>query len=310
MHSTGSVLLTLTEKVRFYIDDPDLDAKYDDNYMVRFLFPGVMEEILSRVAMMADNPIRLRHTITLVKGQETYILPPTVRMIFRVAEHDDQGFVISEARPRGEFNPRGPGWQIQGNELIIRPFPQVDNRDIDISYIPTGDVLPVYVNNGGGLDATSKIFTFSSTAGDIQVGGHDRRPLAYEGALLRMLALAEPLEERVIQTHDQMAGTATVRTAFTAGITTGDSLRQYEIIPFLLETMLEAVAIRCAMKAGVGRKISQAHRATLIQEYGSAVKTAFDNTASLQGRMPDRFDDDTVDTEQPRLPRSLIGTSA
>ena len=78
------------------------------------------------------------------------------------------------------------------------------------------------------------------------------------------------------------------------------------MVPFLFDSMREPVAVRCAMKAGVGRKISKAHRDTLKEEYLSAIKTTYDNTASLQGRFPDMFDDNTVDRGAPRLPRALI----
>ncbi len=305
MHSSGSVLRTVCEKTRFYIDDPDLDSKYDDDYLVAFVMPPVMEEVLSRVNMMADNPIRLRHNVDVVKGQETYILPPCVRQIYRYSVLDDQGHTIEEALPRGEFNPRGPGWAIEGNELTIRPFPQA-SRTVSISYIPSGEVHPVFASTGGGLAVDKKTFTFSATPGDVVRGAHDKRVNAYAGSFLRLLnGTNGEVEERIISDHTVGTG-VTTRTVFD-NQPTGDALRQYEVVPFLMETMMDAISLRMAMKAGVARKISQTHQLAIAVEYRAAIKTVYDNLANLQGRLPDMFDGDTVDVDAYRRPTSLLG---
>ena len=68
-----------------------------------------------------------------------------------------------------------------------------------------------------------------------------------------------------------------------------------EIVPFLLEPMIEAIAARMALKAGTGRKISKVHKEAITMEYRSAIKTAHDNLSSMQGRFGKFFDSETVD---------------
>ena len=53
MHSTGSIIKTYCEKVRHYLDDPDLDAKYDDNYLVRFFMSSACRLLFTKASSSA-----------------------------------------------------------------------------------------------------------------------------------------------------------------------------------------------------------------------------------------------------------------
>lgn len=279
-----------------YLDDPDLDAKYDNDYLVRLILPPCMVDVLTRINMMADNPIVMRHTITMDADQEYYTLPPSMKEVWRMANVTTDGRVEREVLPRNEFNWRGPGWRIEGNQLSIRPRPMTEAATYDIWYVPSGDMEP-HLADDGQLDATKKIFTLGTVdtaTGDL--GRVDPRPNSYEGMYLRMIHDGETHEDRVIDLHDEDAGTVTVRTAFdnqTASVN-----RTYEIVPFLLEPLSEAIALRGAMKLGVGRRASGGHQQMMQMEYKSAIKTGYDITSNLMTRFGKFFDRHTIDNPE------------
>ncbi len=301
MHSSGSILRTFVENVRQYVDDPDLDAKFNNNYLINYIMGPAMVDVIARINMMADNPILLRHTIQLVGTQEYYYLPPSIRDVWRMVITDLNGHVIREAIPRGEFNPRGPLWGIEGNLLFIRPRPLASSpsQSLDVWYTPNGEVSP-HLSTDGQLNAgpspdEQTVLTLGST---ISLGAVDRRPNAYAGMYLRMLSTVAGVswEDRVLLSHDQPAGTVTLRIA-TDGQTPALST-QYEIVPFLLGSMLEAISCRSALKVGVARKLSGTHKQALLLEYRSAIKTAYDLTSGIMARHGKRFDGKTVDSPE------------
>ena len=136
MHSSGSILKTYCEKVRHYLDDPDLDAKYDDNYLVRFFLASAMNDVLSRVSMMSDNQIVQILTLAVKTGTQHYRLPPTVRQIMRVGlMNASTGYWTEDFHPRNRFNTYGNGWALEGNLISFEPPPTAD-RDMTVAYIP------------------------------------------------------------------------------------------------------------------------------------------------------------------------------
>ena len=64
MHSTGSFLLTVIERVRAYLDEATLDAKFTNDYLTRHVICPEMVNVMSRLSNNADNPIRVRHQIS------------------------------------------------------------------------------------------------------------------------------------------------------------------------------------------------------------------------------------------------------
>jgi hypothetical protein len=296
MHKSGSILRTFCERVRQYLDEPDLDARYDNDYLVRHIMGPSMVDVLSRISMMEDNTVLVRQTVSVVKGTEYYQLAPNMRSVWRIEVTDENGTVLSEALPRGEFHPAGANWKIEGNLLALRPFPGED-QEVDVVYEPSGHVT-AHLADDGTLDADDT--TFNLTTGTPLLGMVDRRPSAYVGSYLRTLDVVNPIEERIVATHDVVLGEVTVRVPLTSqsSVTSGTSevpAVAYEIVPFLLEPLLEAIACRGAMKLGTGRNVSQARKGSIMLEYRSAVKTAYDNTANLQGRFGKFFNERTVD---------------
>ena len=306
MHSSGSMLYTILERLRAFLDEPTADAKYSNNFMVDHLVSPSMVEVLSRLSMTYDNPIILRHELTTVEDQQYYQLPPSIGEILRVAEVDDNGRVTKETLPRSLYNPRGQGWSIEGNLLSIMPFPTANAETFDIFYIPNGDFRACYFDGSaaakaGRLDADRKVLTVAtSTTPSPTLGALDFRENAYAGATLRLWNDSNTLvEERVVASYDVKDGsgdsTLTVRSAFTADIEVGGSDLRFELIPAGFQSLWQAITASAAIKLGTMRNISQKQMQFLVLQYKSAIKTIGDNLSYMQNRIPKHFDKQTVD---------------
>lgn len=288
MHSTGSILKTYCEKVRHYLDDPDLDAKYDDNYLVRFFLSSAMNDVLSRVSMMSDVQVVQPLTVQVTAGTRFYRLPPTVRQVLRLGVMNDSGVFTEDAHPRSRFSPYGPGWALEGNLLSFQPYPDSD-KTFTLLYVPSGDVEAHYENgNHGTLNANG---TFTLPA-NVALGSVDKRENAYVGCYLRIFG-SGVTDELVVSAHAAPTRVLTLRTA--AANTPGSY--PFEVVPFLLEPLIDAVSISAAMRAGTGRKVTGAQMQLLMLSYKQAIKTAHDTLGNMNSRTGKRFTGGTVDNK-------------
>lgn len=147
MHTSGSILYTILEKVRAYLDLPDMDAKYDDSWIVRHVIAAATTLVMSRINMTTDAPIVLRFNVSLLQGVEHYILPPTVQEVWRIAKFDDSGRMVWDWSPEDEMHPWGPGWALDGNVLRIWPLPLTD-EEVTVWYVPNASVTPHFSSGG------------------------------------------------------------------------------------------------------------------------------------------------------------------
>jgi hypothetical protein len=303
--STGSMLKTIIERIRGFLDDPDLEAKYSDDYIVRHIISPAYASVLSRVNNSATNPVIQNVTFPLVKNQKDYQLPPAVGEVLRLAISDEAGRVIQEAMPRGFWNLRGPNWQIQGNMISFTPLPPETYTNMELWYIPSGDYKPFYSLGGADhqlaadTDGNLTQITINvSTAAS--VGEVDRRPSAYVGQMLRIIPTSTSgvIEERVIGTWAQVSGTswkATVRKGFTSQ--TAGNMPPFEIAQEGSENMFEAVAAAGALKLATYRRLNGEHFGMIQAAYRDAMKTLMDHYASIQMRLPKSWEKDTVDNQ-------------
>lgn len=288
MHSTGSIIKTYCEKVRHYLDDPDLDAKYDDNYLVRFFLASSMTDVISRVSMMSDAQIMHSMALTVAAGTQYYQLPPMVRQVLRVGVTETStGRFLEDFIPRNEFNFWGPGWSLEGNTISFNPIPD-SAKTYTILYTPSGDVGVHYENASHGVLNANGTFTLHN-AGSI-LGTLDKRPNAYVGSYLRIFGTSST-DECIISDYDVSTRVCTLRTA--ASNPAGSY--SYEVVPFLLEPMIDAIALSAAMRAGTGRKINNTHMQALMLSYRQAIKTAHDTLGNMNARKGKAFQGRTVD---------------
>ena len=296
--SSNSLLKTAIERIRGYLDDPDLEAKYSDDYIVRHIFQPAFASVTSRLNNSATNPVLKRLTFPLTKSQQYYQLPPCVGEVWRLAIVDQSGVVTQEALPRGLYNYRGPNWQIEGNLLSFMPYPDADFSTMELWYCPSGDFQPVYGATATGLtmNGTYTQVTFNLAAAVATLGSFDRRPGAYVGQMLRFIGTGtgSVVEERMIESWEKGVSSnwvATVRRPFVNNTTA----TAFEIAPEGAESMYEAVAAASAMKMAGYRKISGEHFGMIQAQYRDAMKTLMDRAANVQMRMPKAWQKDTVD---------------
>lgn len=300
MHSTNSYLYTLLERIRAYLDEPSVDAKYDNEYIVRHVICPAQVDVMSRLALTSGSPVILLFDITIVDDQDYYVLPPCVQQVLRFVLSTDDQVPIFDAMPRSIFHRNGSGWAIEGTPgaMILRVSGGNPNDfDGTVWYTSNGDVLPHY---GTGTLADSSGTDRVTLTASPTLGVLDRRENAYAGQVLRILPSSPgPVEERQISRSYYSGGSwyAEVRNPFT---TTADGSVTYEIAPAGSQALYEAVATASALKLGVGRKISQVHRESIQYQHRVAMKTIGDLLTNVQGRLPHFIDKNTVDNPTTR----------
>ena len=158
--------------------------------------------------------------------------------------------------------------------------------------MPSGDFHPVYDQQGEVSDDAEgdpKVLTLGDTP---KLGWHDRRPMAYGGAVLRILRDVPGdktiIEEHIIESHDVDAGTVTTRTPFQY-YEAGDSV-WYEIAPIGMQSLLQAIAMRASISLGVDVDVSQKKMNDLKVEYQMALKTAGDIFTNMNMRRSKRYE--------------------
>lgn len=300
MDSSNSMLKTVIERIRGLLDDPDLEAKYNDDYLVRHIIQPAFATVTSRLNNSSTNAVMQRLSFPLAQNVADYQMPACVGEVLRLCVLDESGRTLQEAVPRGLFNLRGPNWKVEGNLISFLPYPPQDYAYMELWYIHSGDYSSVYVSTASAsftLDVTKKIVTMvvSTTPA---LGSFDRRPGAYVGQMLRLIPTTGVVEERLIDSWTFVSGstwTATVRKAFTSALP--GQIGAFEIAPESNEPLFEAVAAFGAMKMAGYRKISGEHFGIIQAQYRDAMKTLMDHYANIQMRIPKYWEKDTVDNQ-------------
>ena len=293
MDATGGFIQTVIDRTRAYLDDPSIDAKYDDNYLIKNVISPMFASIASRINNSTSNPISVWIPFPITRGTQYYSLPPCVGEVWRLAIRNDDNYVSREAMPRTEYHYRGPNWKVEGNMIVFIPTPDQDYSDLELQFMHSGEVLPFRIN--ATLDATKSILTFALT--DVPtVGVIDRRDNAYLGSTVRILTSTGIVEERIISgwTKNSTNWQTTVRLPFTyasAGTVT------IEYAPFGLESLFEAVAAGSALKLGTYKKMSPAQFQMIQLQYKDAMKTCMDHFSSQQMRTGKYFERNTADNK-------------
>jgi len=114
MHSSQSALMTILDRVRTYTDDPDIDAKFTNDFLVRNMIGPAWVDVWSRINNTLDAPVILTFDIDIETDQLHYPLPPCVQEVLRLVVIDDNGKVLQDIRPRDRMSPVGEKWSIEG----------------------------------------------------------------------------------------------------------------------------------------------------------------------------------------------------
>jgi hypothetical protein len=301
MDTSRSFIKTVLARIRGYLDDPDFDSKYTDQFLLQHVVMPSLVDVWSRCSLSADNPVLLDYNLTFVENQECYTLPACVGEIHEIVQYTgldgrqlSNGLITDDLRPSHPQSRTGPVWMIEGNMICFRPFPQnLDsggntNLTWTVRYTTNGDMLPHYSStNLGTLQNNKTEFIFNSNP---DLGLVDYRPNAYAGQFVRLLS-GSTHEERVIASYNPVSRTATLVRPFTVN----NGTYTYEVCPPQSQGMVEAIAIASALKLGAWRKISQAQNQLLTQQYRAAIKTIGDNLANMNLRTGKGWSKDTRD---------------
>lgn len=301
MHSSGSLLKTFLERIRAILDEPDLDAKYDDAYVVKYVAGPALVDILSRLSNTYSCPVVLRHAFTLDSTISRYVLPPAILQVLNLRFVDDEGNMLADLAPRSPWHRLGQGWSLEGNpgSLVLRfqNFPP-DDQLAELWYTPSGDVQSHY---GTGIlarvDGTARVELATTPT----LGLLDRRENAYAGQQLRIITTSPlPIGVRNITRsyYESSKWYAEVDDDFPDDIVDGSVT--YEVVPSGDTAFWEAVAYWGALKLG-GRSLSEAYREHLKVEYRSAIKTVGDAMTNVQGRLPKYIEKDTMDNRDDEM---------
>tara|TARA_R100000234_G_scaffold45120_1_gene26927 strand:- start:1241 stop:2182 length:942 start_codon:yes stop_codon:yes gene_type:complete len=305
MNSKQSFIHMMLDRVRAYIDDPTLNAKYSNDFLLGNMITPEMVNVLSRINLTSGNPILLSFDVTLVKDQPRYVLPPNIGEVYRVGQLNTDGSIKYDFKPRSEFHGIGPVWAVDGNTINFRPYPSSNDAGevITIFYIPNGDFQMHYSDDGGQMVSSTTFTLDQPLSGTSDIGYCDLREQAYSGALLRVFEHTNNtlIEERVIRSYDHNTFTATVDTAFTGNIhpsgsgsmnTTG---YRYEVIPQMATSLASAISSAAAIQLGTVRSVSQKQMNFLILQHKTNMKSIMDNRSNIQNRVGKQYWKDTID---------------
>lgn len=279
-------LITL---IRQNADEPSAKAKYSEDDLISRIESSFQENI-AELHVAADNPLLVRHTITLTDHSEQFLLPPAVEQLRRIARLSDNGHrdVDWKLEPAAVGRWHGPGIRLEGRVLRFDPVWQGGDHTVELMYVPNGDVRMHYgtVPTPGEGESDTITGTTIILAANPTKGTLDTRDNAYTGAMLRIVdSTAGYEQERLITAYDRITRTATVSPAFDP-LPTGTVT--YEVIPIYYRMMERIVALHVAMDllaiAGNTKKYS-----LLATQYRKALRALRMQLGRMQNIVGDCF---------------------
>ena len=199
MHSSGSLIKTCLEGVKFFAEEQTLNAKYDNDYIVRQVMGPAIAEVLSRINQTQDNPLLLHHAITVTSGLEFVVLPPYIQEVWWLVEFDEDGNLKTDWRPMNRRHPCGPNWVLEGNMLRFMPKATWTGT-LYLGYVPNGNAQMHYSSGTVQTTGSSTSMLLATTP---TLGLLDRLDNSYAGSMFRLLGANKAWEERVIESFDQ-----------------------------------------------------------------------------------------------------------
>lgn len=161
MHSSGSMIYTIFERIHGLLDEAAVGAKWKDDYLIRHILTPSMVKVLARLHNTSSVRIIQTFDITLDDDQYYYKLPPCVQKVLRIVTLDNDGVAVDEVVPRDFMDWRGQSYRLEGNpgawELYMEKRPVVVPT-IQVWYVPNADSMPHYATAGD-----SSAYVFSGT---------------------------------------------------------------------------------------------------------------------------------------------------
>jgi hypothetical protein len=247
--STGysdSFLSRSIAKVRQWIDEPAINAKYTDTEILEQLELSYIS-VVSEKNRSAQTPAVASVIVTLTAGTTEYILPYTIGTIEAIYEAEAYGGKLFYSS-RSRYNPFGQRMWVEGNVLKLQDTGMLGFGDeITVEYIPSGTAR---LHHGTcTINSAGTEVTFGATP---NVGTLDTHHNAYTGCVLRLLntdgttVTGNYQQERPITAYENTTRVATVAPALSPVPTTDDGSIYYEIAPAIHKGLDLVVPIHAA----------------------------------------------------------------
>lgn len=300
MHSSGSFIETVLEKIRLFVVDPGAGTgMFNDDVIVRQLMGTAWAETLSLLKLTDDSLPIIKTTITIEQGTSRYKIPPYLEMVLRLCRVTDDKRVWLDWVPGELFGVWGPGWRLEQNEIVFEPTPSQPpsvagvQEDWELWGVPSGDVC---LHKGTGTVVSPTVITLAATP---TLGLLDRRPNAYAGQVLRLLSAGRSWQEGVIASYDHTTRRVTMHTAFVQGandLPADAASVDYEIAPVGNRAVWDTVGWKVCMMIGASRNIQQKQMVYFDLMYQKGIKAMMDR-AQHNWRLIKHFSRKTVDNQ-------------
>lgn len=284
----GGFLRRVISMVRKATDQPEHNAKYDDNDLIAMMcvaWPAIWTDL----RLVGDSTPVVRHDVTVVAGTQEYFLPPNVGSVERLYEVDaDSGLPRGEVFPGSFYSPSGPGYKVEGNILRLTPK-WTEGKTLRLEYLPNGELYPH--EGGGDMESTS---TFTMNNSELVAGTIDRRPNAYAGYVLRVFTTSEPQEvvERVVYSSEGMV--LSFVPASTIGFPPTSGGLAYEVVPVFARQTEGVLALNIARQI-LSNEGDSARYKLATQQYREAVRAARTEMIQTMSRRASHYEGDSVD---------------
>lgn len=216
------VLTTLCNRVRQALDEPTLQAKYDDAYIIN-LANEAWPEVIVDLYGAASNPPLARHDVAITDQQTYGVLPATVGEVRRIEVWDQDGVTLNgEILPRSRFNAYGQGLAFEGTHRFRIEPATLAACILRFYYVPSGEAVLLKGTTAISQQTSTTLTLNSGTTANL--GAIDRRPNAYIGSIVRTLAysgalpagyLRYPVEDRQVSAYDVATGVITTESPWT-----------------------------------------------------------------------------------------------
>lgn len=273
--------------IRKATDEPGTTPKYTDGDIVELLQVAI-DQVLTDIAVNTDHPIIVRHSISIVSGEQDYILPPQVGELHMVTKENTSSTLPEyEVWPGSHYNPARTGWKIEGNVLrLLRDWQSTET--LTIMYSPNAEPL-IHKATASAVAAGTVTFPTSVTDGTLGT-----RPNEYVGMIVRILESDQGYkEERLITAYDVTTRVATLNKDWD---TTPTGTVVYEVVPVFGRLIKHVVSLRAAIDL-LSQEGNSQRMSTLERNYMLKLAAMRRAISKKEGRFPHHFDGDTWDNE-------------
>ena len=291
---SDSFLSRSIAKVRQWIDEPAINAKYTDTEIVEQLELSYIS-VVAEKNRNSQTPAFAKITLTMSSGVTVYILPYTVgsiEAIYQSAEYGGKLFYSS----RSKYNPFGQGLYVESNVIKLQDAALFGpTQEITVEYTPSGTARLHHGTCTLGADGTTAVFGATPNVGVL-----DTHHNAYTGTMFRLLNVdgtvvtGNYMQERPITEYDNTTRTATFSPVLSPVATTDDGSIYYEIAPAIHKGLDLVVAIHTAFTI-CSMEGNRKRAGTILTTYREAIRNVrlqayYSNVQECSKLRGDNFD--------------------